>query len=191
MLIGYACETPDGPDLSDQLRDLVRAGCGPIFIEKLNDQDGDHYNDRGRDRAELAKAVGVTRAGDALVAPRLDRLADDLSALIETLETLRARTVSFVSVAERLDTRLPGAGGAVYHLVAALAAFDRSVGSKPAVGAARPRGATPKLSEADIEKAKQMLAKGEHTVAEIAKQLGVSRPTLYRHLPRARSSSRS
>ncbi len=57
------------------------------------------------------------------------------------------------------------------------------------LAAARARGKTggrkPKLTEGQVKHARQLYADGEHTVAEIADLLGVSRQTVYR-APRAR-----
>ena len=183
MHMGYAVVSADAPDLSDQLRDLVRAGCGPIFIER---------GETVAERSERAKALTVLRPGDVLAAARLDCLGDDVSEIIETLETLRAGSIGFLSVAERWSLHGPDRAPA-RHLVASLAAVARAkpksereaLDQEPS----RPRGASPKLTDADVETAKAMLAEGGHTVAEVAAHLGVSRPTLYRYLPRARAAS--
>lgn len=57
------------------------------------------------------------------------------------------------------------------------------------LAAARARGKVagrkPKLSADQVAVAHRMHKEGKHNVSEIAKVLGVSRATIYRHLPKA------
>jgi DNA invertase Pin-like site-specific DNA recombinase len=96
-------------------------------------------------------------------------------------------------VTEAIDTTTPG-GRLVFHIFGALAEFERSIireRTRAGLDAARSRGKIggrpKKLSEGDLRAAKAMLLDGGITVAQIAKQLGVSQATLYRYLPSARS----
>ncbi|KAB8191085.1 TetR family transcriptional regulator [Nonomuraea phyllanthi] len=56
--------------------------------------------------------------------------------------------------------------------------------SEGAPGTPRRRGRPGSMSPEAVERARRMHASGEHTAAEIARALGVSRATLYRHLSR-------
>ena len=62
-------------------------------------------------------------------------------------------------------------------------------GLKAALARGRKGGRPKKLTEADVEAGRAMLAAGTISVAEIARRLGVSRDTLYNYLPRARANS--
>lgn len=80
-------------------------------------------------------------------------------------------------------------GDDVFHIFAALAEFERDLireRTKSGLAAARARGRMggrkPSLSPKKIQVARQMYAQRDSTVAEIAKVLGVSRATIYRHL---------
>ena len=89
---------------------------------------------------------------------------------------------------ESIDTTTP-TGKLTFHLFAALAEFERDLNrerTKSGLEAARARGRKggrkPSLSPKKIQVARRMYAEGDSTVAEIAKVLGVSRATIYRHL---------
>lgn len=62
-------------------------------------------------------------------------------------------------------------------------------GLKAALARGRKGGRPKKLSEADLEAARAMLAAGTISVAEIAKRMGVNRDTFYSYFPRARANS--
>ena len=181
MLVGYArVSTRDrNPDL--QLDALRAAGCERLFQEQRSGAQ--------RNRPELARALEWMRAGDTLAVWKLDRLARSVRQLIETVETLEQADIGFRSLTEAIDTTTPG-GRLVFHIFGALAEFERSVIRERTIAgldAARARGRRggrpAKLGPGEIEAAKAMLSGSRLTVAEICKQLGVSRSTLYRHLP--------
>jgi len=93
-----------------------------------------------------------------------------------------------------LDYVRPG-GRLVFHVFGALAEFERSIiRERTAAGlaAARARGRVggrPKaLSKSDLHIAQTLLQDGKLTVAQIAQRLGVAPSTLYKHLPRPRST---
>jgi DNA invertase Pin-like site-specific DNA recombinase len=77
----------------------------------------------------------------------------------------------------------------------ALAEFERGLilertraGLQAARKAGRTGGRPPKMTDKDIQAAKAMLANPDIGVAEVARRLGVSQATLYRHIPAARAS---
>jgi DNA invertase Pin-like site-specific DNA recombinase len=97
-------------------------------------------------------------------------------------------TRPFRSLQEQVDTTTPG-GKLVFHVFAALAEFERDpVRERTAAGlaAARARGrrgGRPSvLTGHKLQVAREMYASGQYTVAAIAKTLGVSRASIYRHL---------
>jgi DNA invertase Pin-like site-specific DNA recombinase len=185
MLVGYARVSTQDQKPELQLDALKSAGCEKIFVEKASGAQ--------RDRSELKAALDYMRDGDTLVVWKLDRLARSMKQLIETVERLEECGVGFRSVTEAIDTTTPG-GRLVFHIFGALAEFERSIireRTRAGLDAARSRGKIggrpKKLSEGDLRAAKAMLLDGGITVAQIAKQLGVSQATLYRYLPSARS----
>ena len=186
MLVGYARVSTQDQKPELQHDALIGAGCEKVFTEKRSGAKAD--------RPELIAALEYMREGDTLVVWKLDRLARSMKQLIETVEMLDGRGIGFRSLTEAIDTTTPG-GRLVFHIFGALAEFERSIiqeRTRAGLDAARARGRKggrpPKLSENDVKAAKALLSDPEITVAEIAKRLGVSPATLYRHIPSARSA---
>ena len=141
----------------------------------------------------LRTFLQYARSGDTLVVWRLDRLARSLKQLIETVEALEAKGIGFRSLTENIDTTTSG-GRLIFHIFGALAEFERSIIRDRTVAgldAARARGRVggrPRaLSEDDLAAARAMLADQSITTKEVAKRLGVSVSTLYKHIPAARA----
>lgn len=180
MKIGYARVSTKEQEAHLQCDALTEAGCERIFEEKASGAQ--------RDRPELKAALEYIREGDVLVVWKLDRLARSLRQLIETVEDLQARGIGFVSITEGIDTTSPG-GKLVFHVFGALAEFEREMitertkaGLKAAKARGRKLGRPAALTEDQIKMARSMKASGDHSMMQIARQLGVSRATLYRVL---------
>lgn len=185
MLIGYARVSTQDQTPALQLDALKAAGCGKVFVEKASGAQ--------RERPELRAALDYMRAGDTLVVWKLDRLARSMKQLIETVEGMEAREIGFRSLTEAIDTTTPG-GKLLFHIFGALAEFERSIirertraGLDAAKARGRRGGRPAKLKPQDLAAAKAMLAEPSFTVEDVARRLGVSPATLYRHLPAARS----
>ena len=125
---------------------------------------------------------------------RLDRLGRSLKHLIQLIEDLAEKGVGFRSLTENMDTTTSG-GKLVFSIFAALAEFERSLireRTKAGLAAARARGRVggrpPVMTAEKIKVARQLYDARELTVEEIAKTVGVSRKTVYRHLVEAGSS---
>lgn len=129
---------------------------------------------------------------DTPVVRRLDRLSRSLRQLIETVGNLQDRGIGLRSLGEAVDTG--GAGGRfVFHVFGALAEFERTlIRERTTAGpeAARQRGRTGGMSERDMAMAREVLADPGIRVGEVAARLGISRATLYRHLPGGRDGIR-
>ena len=88
MLIGYArTSTRDQKaGLEAQLRDLEKAGCNKVFLEKLSSV--------AATRPQLEAALEWVREGDVLVVTKLDRLARSVADLVAITETLKKKGVA-------------------------------------------------------------------------------------------------
>lgn len=188
MLVGYARVSTLDQSPALQIDALRAAGCQRLFVEKASGAQ--------RDRPELRAALGFLRdhAGDVLVVWRLDRLARSLRQLVETVEDLERRAIGFRSLTDSIDTA-SSAGRFQFHVFAALAEFERSIikeRTRAGLAAARARGRKggrpPKLTAKQVSAARSMLRDPELSVADIARQLGVSVATLYKHVPGGRGS---
>ena len=180
-LIGYARVSTSGQILDRQIRALTEAGCIRVFADKLSGKTAD--------RPELAACLDYLRAGDTLVVPSLDRLSRSLQDLITLVAGLRRSGVGFRSLHEALDTTTPG-GRLVFHVFAALAEFIRELiveGTREGLDAARARGQRlgrpPAMTAEQIRQARDLLTLPRNSISSIARLLGVSRSTIYKHLP--------
>ena len=178
--LGYSriSTTEQNHDL--QLDALKQAGCAKIFTDVASGV--------VEDRPELNRLFEQLRPGDTVCVYRLDRLGRSVKHLIETIAALEERGVGFKSLSEGIDTTSPG-GRLVFHVLAAISQFERDLireRTKAGLEAARARGRRggrpTVMSAAKLDVASEMYSSRKHTVAEIAKTLGVSRATIYRSL---------
>jgi DNA invertase Pin-like site-specific DNA recombinase len=182
-LLGYArvSTTYQQPHL--QVDALERAGCYRVFTETASGARAD--------RPTLEQVLDQLRPGDTLVVWKLDRLGRSLRHLVDTVTGLAERGNGFCSLQEAIDTTTPG-GKLVFHVFAALAEFERdlvrertSAGLAAARARGRRGGRPSVLTGHKLQVAREMYRSGQYTVAAIAKTLGVSRASIYRHLIRA------
>src|SRR5271167_4819251 len=186
-LLGYARVSTEDQNASLQLDALKAAGCIKLFTDKASGS-----LDR---RPQLDRLLDQLRPGDTVVVWRLDRLGRSLKHLIQLIEDLAEKGVGFRSLTEGMDTSTAG-GKHIYSIFGALAEFERSLIRERTVAgltAARARGRVggrpPVMTPEKVKVARKLYDAQELTVEEIAKTIGVSRKTVYRHLtPPAHSS---
>jgi DNA invertase Pin-like site-specific DNA recombinase len=118
---------------------------------------------------------------------RLDRLGRSLKHLIEIMAELEGEGIGLQSVTEAIDTTTPG-GKLVFHIFGALAEFECNLirdRTHAGLAAARARGRTggrrKKLGEKQRAVADDLYRQKKHTIDEICKAVGISRPTLYKY----------
>lgn len=187
--LAYWRVSTDAQEMHLQLDALKAAGCDRIFEEK--------GSAAKMDRPELARLLDHARAGDVIIVWRLDRLARSLRQLIETMDGLRQRGIELRSLTENIvDTTSPS-GKLVFGIFALMGEFERDLlrqRTRAGLAAARKRGRVggrPKrISASELRKAKAMLASGDYGKADVARELGVSRHTLWRELTSSVATSR-
>lgn len=187
MKIGYGRVSTRDQNPAAQRDALKAAGCQQIFVE--------HASGKLARRPELDKALlSANRAGDQLVITKLDRLGRSLAHLIDLSQQLKERQVDLVVLDQGIDTSTP-MGTMFFHILGAVAQFEAALASertRDGLAAARARGRTggqkPKLGGRQVKLARAMYdetgddGKRRYTVAQIAAEFGVTRPTIYRHL---------
>ncbi|KND30924.1 recombinase family protein [Streptomyces acidiscabies] len=182
-LIGYARVSTDDQEAQLQRDALTEAGCSRIFEDKASGKNAD--------RPGLTAALDYLRAGDTLTVWKLDRLGRSLIDVVSIVDGLRGRSVGFkvlTGALSAVDTTSAD-GRLFFQIIAAMAEFERSLikdRTKAGLEAAKAQGRTggrpTVISDDLLVAARARRAKGE-SVNAIAKALGVSRATLYRHLP--------
>lgn len=123
----------------------------------------------------------------AFVVWRLDRLGRSLPDLVQIVADLERQGVGFESLTEKIETS-SAAGKLVFHVFAALAEFERGLireRTQAGLAAARARGRAGgrkrKLDAKQIRQIKVLLRDPNTSVAEVARDYGVSRTTIYKY----------
>lgn len=182
MIIGYARVSTEDQKLDLQIHALKSVGCNRIFTD--HGRSGFSFKRDG-----LAEAMRLLRPGDTLVVWRLDRLGRSLSGLVNIMEQLRTGNIHFRSLSENIDTA-SSSGKLMFHMMAALAEFERSLISertRAGMAAAKVKGkrlGRPKsLSAEDLHVARQEIKTKGSSYNEVADMLSISERTLRRYIP--------
>ena len=185
MLIGYARVSTTDQNLDLQIDALTKAGCEKIFDEKISG---------GRaERPGLAQAMELLRKDDTLVVWKLDRLGRSVKNLVDLVADLQKQGIHFKSLTDSIDTGTPS-GRFFFHVMASLAEMERELtaertraGLEVARQLGRKGGRKRQMTDSKIESAKKLLANGIPP-RDVAANLGVSVPTLYRWIPASTTS---
>jgi len=187
MMIGYArVSKADGTQALDLQKDaLIHAGVDSQHIYE------DFVSGKQTRRPGLDACLKALREGDVLVVWKLDRLGRDLKHLINTVHDLSEQGIGFkvlTGQGANIDTTTPS-GKLIFGVFAALAEFERELireRTLAGLDAARARGRKGgrkfALTKAQVRLAQAAMGKSETTVTELCKELGITRPTLYRYI---------
>lgn len=179
--LGYVRVATSAHDPQPQIGALTAYGVDPcrIFLDQAAASSGV--------RPGLARLLDQIKPGDALVVWRLDRLSRSIADLVRVVTDLGSRGIGFISLTEAIDTT-PPVGRSQLQVLAMLDAFQHDlIRERTAVGLAAARasgrkGGRPRVMTAEkIEAVHRKPAQGRPKKV-IAQGIGVSRPTLYRHL---------
>jgi DNA invertase Pin-like site-specific DNA recombinase len=142
------------------------------------------------DREELDTMMAFVRHGDTVVVHSMDRLARNLDDLRRIVQTLTDKGVRIEFVKESLSFTGDDSPMAnlMLSVMGAFAEFERALireRQREGIALAKQRGAyrgrKRALSDADIATMKSRVAAGDKK-AQIARDLGISRETLYQYL---------
>jgi DNA invertase Pin-like site-specific DNA recombinase len=161
---------------------------------------GNIYGDIGvsgsvRERPQLDAALAECGRGDTLVVVALDRLGRDLSDLVKIVAGLKERGVNLVSKRESIDTST-SVGEMLLGIFGSLAQYEKALiqeRTRARLASKKVRGERvgrkPALTPSQVKDARALLADGTRSSSQVAKTLGVSRATLYRHLGTAEAAA--
>lgn len=185
-LIGYARVSTRHQSADRQEVDLRAAGVRP----------DDLYVDRGvsgarANRPALDAALGALMEGDTLVVCTLDRLGRSTAHMLALTEELRGSGVRLRVLnlgGGEVDTSTP-MGSMLYTVMAALAQMELDVKrervrdsvSKRRANGGNLGGRPRKVTTSQIQNAARLVA-ADVPLTEVARDLGISRATLYRRL---------
>lgn len=179
--IGYIRVSSNNQNTDRQLDGIALE---KVFTEK---QSGKSSNDR----PQLQECLSWIREGDTLHVHSIDRLARNLVDLQNLVTSITAKGVTLKFHKEGLtftgDSNNP-MNKLLLQMLGAVAEFERNLikerqaeGIKIAKDKGVKFGAKPKLSDEQIRELKLLIQAGSK-VTEVAKQFGVTRPTVYKHL---------
>lgn len=188
-LIGYARVSTADQNTDRQIADLLKAGV----------RSDDLYVDRGvsgsrANRPALDQALTALHEGDTLVVTILDRLGRNTAHMLATATGLRERDVNLRVLnlgGEAVDTNTP-TGRLLFTVMAGIAEMELeikrerirdSVAKRRAAGE-NLGGRPAKFTESTLGIARKLLGEGV-PATQVARDLGMSRATLYRRLQAA------
>jgi len=180
FLIGYARVSTQDQNLELQTEALHEAGWKKIFEDRVSGTRAE--------RPGLTQARESLRAGDTLVVWKLDRLGRSVKHLVDLVGELQQESVHFKSLTDSIDTGT-ASGRFFFHVMASLAEMERKLivertraGLEVARKLGRTGGRKRQMTETKVKAAKKLLASGV-PARDVASNLGVSIPTLYRWVP--------
>ncbi|WP_432019064.1 recombinase family protein [Streptomyces sp. 1222.5] len=181
-VIGYKRVSTKAQDAQLQGDALTEAGCSKSFEDAMSGKNAE--------RPGLLAALDYMREGDTLCVWKLDRLGRSTKDVLTLAEDLHSRRIVLRILTGTLSgTYSPtGEGKFFFTMMAAFAELERAMiveRTRAGLDAAKAQGRTggrpTVITEDLLTVAKARKAKGE-SVSAIAKALGVSRATLYRHI---------
>lgn len=181
MKVGYARVSTSSQSLDSQLKALKEAGCEKVYHEKISGAK--------THRKEFEAMMDFVRDGDQVVVTRLDRLSRSSHELQITAQKLEKEKVDLRVLEQNIDTSSP-LGKLMFHMIAAIAEFERSIineraesGRKAAIERGVKFGPQLKLSDDDVVSIMNLMSMGE-SVTNLANTYGVGRATIYRAIER-------
>lgn len=177
QIVGYARVSAADQNLARQLAALE--GCDRVFADKVSGKD--------TKRDQLQMMLDYVRQGDILRVTSADRLARSTRDLLAIVEELKGRGVAVEFLDNpALNTDTPN-GQFMLTILGAVAQLERSVireRQMEGIALAKAEGKyvkAPKLSDEQIDQARRQVQGGVPKAA-VARELGVSRQTLYNAL---------
>lgn len=188
MKVGYSRVSTNEQDVSSQRAFLIAAG---VDEERIYTDVG--FTGKNLQRAGLHQALAAVRDGDALVVPKMDRLARNVEDTLHIVRDLTDRGVIFQMGHTVYDPRDPWSKLFLTFLAAIAEAEGGWISLRTQEAMARPsvrkklkgrQPAIPPETDAAIAKA---LDEGDRSAADVARIFRISRSGVYRAAARHRA----
>ena len=176
-LYGYARVSTSDQDLKIQEEALRVAGCDVVRAETAT-------GTSRTGRVELDLLLQFLRPGDTLVVTRIDRLASSIKDLQDIVYLLRERGITLKATEQPVDTN-SAAGKAFLDMLGVFAEFETNLRRErqlEGIAAAKVNGRYHGRKQAIDRAVVQRLSQEGLGATEIARQLGISRASIYRKL---------
>ena len=164
-------------------RQLIGIEFDHTFTDKASGKD--------MDRPQLQAALAYARGGDTFIVHSMDRLARNVEDMLRIVRELNSKGVSVEFIKENMtfdagkdDPR----STLMFTMLSAFAQFERSLikeRQREGIALAKARGVyagrKPCLTPEQVEEIRERISAGE-IKAELAREYGISRESLYKHL---------
>ena len=187
MELGYARVSTAKQDLDRQIDALRQVGIAPerIYVDKKSGAT--------TDRPGLTAALAYARKGDVIVVHTLDRLGRTVRDTLNLIHDLAERGVGVRNLADPIKVDSTNPNDPMAQLAVVLLALfgqmertytlERAAHARAVATAKGRRIGRPSVVDADKLAYAVHLRETGHTMAQIVAKTGITRTTLYRHLP--------
>ena len=187
MDLGYARVSTAKQDLDRQIDALRAVGIAPerIYVDKKSGAT--------TDRPGLTAALAYAREGDVIVVHTLDRLGRTVRDTLNLIHDLAERGVGVRNLADPIKVDSTNPNDPMAQLAVVLLALfgqmertytlERAAHARAVATAKGRRIGRPSVVDADKLAYAVHLRETGHTMAQIVAKTGITRTTLYRHLP--------
>lgn len=180
MIYGYARVSAKDQNLATQIDELQRFGVDKIISEKITGV--------AKKKNKLEELLLSLQSSDTLVITRMDRLGRNTVQLLQLVEELQEREISFVVLNLGIDTRTP-TGKFFLTVMAGFSELDRTINKEKqrnGIALAKQRGVYKgrkkkyTANHAGMNHAIELRTNTNKTVKEICEITGVSEASFYR-----------